>query len=84
MSEDNNLTLEEKVKKIVGEIFKKDIKEINENTRFVADLKATSIDTIALLAVLEGEIPAGEVFGEKTVGDLINYLKSNLEKLPNS
>lgn len=88
MSEDNNLTLEEKVKKIVGEIFKKDIKEINENTRFVADLKATSIDTIALLAVLEGEfkikIPAGEVFGEKTVGDLINYLKLNLEKLPNS
>ncbi|MGE4554887.1 MAG: acyl carrier protein [Candidatus Paceibacterota bacterium] len=75
-------SLEEKVKKIVAELFKKDISEINENTAFVNDLKATSIDTIALLAALEGEfkikIPSEEVLEGKTVGSLIDYLKKNL------
>ena len=72
-------SLEERVKKLVAELFKKNISEITEKTSFVQDLNATSIDSIALLAGLEGEfklkVPPEEILQGKTVGTLIEYLK---------
>ncbi|MGB9681276.1 MAG: acyl carrier protein [Minisyncoccia bacterium] len=73
----------EKVKQIVAEIFKKDINEITEETKFVEDLHASSLDTIALLAGLEGEfkikIPSEEVLGGKSIKDLVSFIEENLK-----
>lgn len=81
MTEKENSILE-RVRKIVAEIFKKDINEITEKTKFIEDLHATSLDTIALLAGLEGEfkikIPSEEVLGEKSIEDLVKFIEENL------
>lgn len=79
MPEDNKkVIVADKIKKIVSEIFQKDPKEISEGTKFISDLHSKSLDVIALLATLEGEfkikIPPSEIQGDKTIGDLINYI----------
>ena len=79
MPEDNKkVIVAEKIKKIVSEIFQKDPEEISEETKFISDLHAKSLDVMVLLAALEGEfkikIPPLEIQGDKTIGNLINYL----------
>ncbi len=78
-----DVSLEERFKKIVAGIFHLDENAITAETKFVEDLHAKSVDTIALLAALEGEfkirIPPQEVLANKTVGDALAYLKSKLE-----
>lgn len=83
MPEDNKkVIVSEKIKKIASEIFQKDQKEISEETKFISDLHAKSLDVMALLASLEGEfkikIPPFEVQGDKTIGSLISYVARNL------
>lgn len=84
MVNQNTASLEERVKTIIAGIFGIEEKEITRETKFVEDLHAKSIDTIALLAALEGEfnikIPSQEVQANKTVGQAIDYLKEQLEK----
>lgn len=84
-NQQNNFALAaEKTKKIISEIFSKNVNEISEETSFISDLHAKSIDTIALLAALEGEfkikIPSQEVQGNQTVGQAIAYIESKLFK----
>ncbi|GAF82055.1 unnamed protein product [marine sediment metagenome] len=75
-------SIEDRIKKIIGEVFKKNPKEISRKTRFIEDLRAKSIDVIALLAALSGEfkivIPASEIQGNQTVGQAIDYIKKKL------
>jgi len=84
MANQNTASLEERVKKIIAGIFRIDENKITRETKFVEDLHAKSIDTIALLAALEGEfnlkIPPQEVQANKTIGQAIDYIKEKLEK----
>lgn len=84
MVNQNTASLEERVKKIIAGIFQTDENKITKETRFVEDLHAKSIDTIALLAALEGEfnikVPSQEVQANNTVGQAIDYIKERLEK----
>jgi acyl carrier protein len=78
LEDDKKVIVAEKIKKIVSEIFQKDQKEISEETKFISDLHAKSLDIMALLAALEGEfkikIPSCEIQGDKTIGNLISYV----------
>ncbi len=82
METQNTKTLEERVKKIVAGVFRIDENKITPQTKFIEDLHAKSIDTIALIAALEGEfnikIPPQEVQGNKTIQEAIDYLKTKL------
>ena len=70
------MTLEERVTegviKEVARIFKKDVKQVTRNTRFVEDLDAKSLNIVELVAVLENEfeteIPYAQARRKKTVG----------------
>lgn len=78
------MSVEEKVKKIVSDIFKKDPKTLKNSTDFVKDLHAKSVDMIALIAGLEGEfrvrIPRAEVSQNNTVGKAIAYMKKTVKE----
>jgi len=75
--------IDEKVKRIVADVFRKKPSEIRDETDFVKDLHAKSIDIMALLAALEGEfnihIPSYEVRENNTVGKAIAYMKKRLK-----
>ena len=72
-------TIEERVKKIIGEQLGVKQEEVTNNASFVEDLGADSLDTVELVMALEEEysleIPAEELTDIETVGDVIDYLK---------
>ena len=72
-------TIEERVKKIIGEQLGVKQEEVTNNASFVEDLGADSLDTVELVMALEDEynieIPAEELTELATVGDVIEYLK---------
>jgi len=75
--------IEEKVIQIVSEQLSVDKGEISRNTSFVNDLNADSLDTVELVMELEDEfdltIPDEQAEKLKTVGEAIDYIKSQLE-----
>lgn len=69
----------EKIIKMVAEQFMVDESTIHENTAFVDDLSADSLDVVELTMALEEEFelpdtPEEELTGIVTVGDLANYV----------
>jgi acyl carrier protein len=74
-------TIEERVKKIVAEQLGVDLEEVKEESSFVDDLGADSLDTVELVMALEEEfeteIPDEEAEKITTVGLAINYIKNN-------
>ena len=72
-------TIEERVKKIIGEQLGVKQEEVVNSASFVEDLGADSLDTVELVMALEDEynieIPAEELTELATVGDVIEYLK---------
>lgn len=70
----------EKMRKYIAEQLNVDENEINENTNFTDDLGADSLDLYELVMNLEDEygieMPIDDLKDMKTVGDVINYLKS--------
>ena len=58
--------------------------KVNEETSFITDLGADSLDTVELVMELEDEfdlsIPDEEAEKIRTVGDAINYIEANLKK----
>lgn len=76
------MSVEEKVKKIIAEHFHVDINSLKDDTSFVDDLMAESIDTIELIATFEEnfniEIPEEEAEKNQTVGQVIQYIKAKL------
>ena len=72
------MNVEEKVVKIISEIFKVDKSKITKETEFVKDLKAKSYDVLELIATLEEvdiEIDVRDALKNKTVGEAIEYYK---------
>lgn len=70
----------EKVKSILSEQFSVEEDSINSQTDISADLGADSLDVVDILMSIEDEfeieIPDEEVDNIKTVGDLVEYIKS--------
>ena len=70
----------EKIKAIIAEVLNIDADSITEDTTFVDDLGADSLDLFELVMALEDEynveIPAEELTDLNTVGDVIDYLKN--------
>ena len=70
----------DKIKNIISEVLSIDADGITEETTFVDDLGADSLDLFELVMALEDEynveIPAEELTDLNTVGDVIDYLKN--------
>ena len=73
-------TIEERVKKIIGEQLGVKQEEVTNNASFVEDLGADSLDTVELVMALEEEygveIPSEDLEKITTVGAVMDYLKS--------
>jgi acyl carrier protein len=72
----------EKVKQIIAEQLNVAITTIDENTSFVDDLGADSLDVFQIIMALEEEFEL-EISNEEaeklvTVGDAVDYIKKNL------
>lgn len=71
--------ISERVKKIVAEQLGVDENEVKEESSFVDDLGADSLDTVELVMALEeefnAEIPDEEAEKLTTVGDAIKYIE---------
>jgi acyl carrier protein len=75
------MSIEEKVRKIVCEQLGKSDEEVNNDSSFVDDLGADSLDTVELVMALEEEFDL-EIADEEaeqisTVEEAVNYINSN-------
>ncbi|MCR5178405.1 MAG: acyl carrier protein [Lachnospiraceae bacterium] len=70
----------EKLKKIIAEVLGADPAEINENTLFVDDLAADSLDILEIIMQIQDvfgiEVPQEEAINVKTVGEAANMIKN--------
>lgn len=71
--------MREKLLEIIAEQFNKEVDEIDENTSFVDDLNADSIDIVELIMSIEDEfdieINDEDLKGLETIADVFNYLE---------
>lgn len=76
------MSVEEKVKKIIAEHFRVSVESLKDDTSLVDDLMAESIDTVELIATFEEafnlEIPEDEAEKNRTVGQVVEYIKAKL------
>ena len=75
------MSIEERVRKIVCEQLGKSDEEVNNDSSFVDDLDADSLDTVELVMALEEEFDL-EIADEEaeqisTVQEAVNYINSN-------
>ena len=74
----------DRVKKVTAEILKIDTNIINENSRFVEDLGAESIQSIELVAAFEEEfdieMDEDAALAVKSVGDAVRFINEVLDK----
>lgn len=74
----------EEVKKLISESISTDASEITEQSRFVDDLGADSLDIVELIMAMETkfsiEIPDEDAQKIKTVGEAIDYISQKLNK----
>ena len=72
----------EKVKEIIAQQLGKNIEDIKEESKFIEDLGADSLDTVELVMALEEafntEIPDEEAEKLKTVGDAVKYIEEHV------
>ena len=73
----------EKIRAIISEQFDVDEDKITEDTNFLSDLDADSLDVVELAMSMEEvfgipEISEDEIKGVQTVGDLVAYVTSVL------
>lgn len=77
-------TVEERVRKIVVEQLGVKEEELKNESKFVDDLGADSLDTVELVMALEEEfdteIPDEKAENIKTVQEAINYIESHLNQ----
>ena len=71
----------ETIRDIICEQFEKPKDSITENTRFLEDLGADSLDVVEMAVSIEdafslGEIDSDELGNIRTVGDLVAYVTS--------
>ena len=73
----------EQVKKMISEQFGIEEDSINEDTDFLDDLDADSLDIVELVMSMEetfglAEIPEEDVRTIRTVGDVVDYISRKL------
>ena len=72
-----------RIKEIVAEQLNYDIEKLTDDTLFVEDLNADSLEIVELVMALEEtfgvEIPDSEAEKISTVGDVVEYVK-NVQK----
>ena len=73
----------EKLKGIIARQFGVDQDEISEETTFVGDLGADSLDLVELIMSVEDAFELGQVEDNtlenvKTVGDVVNFIKERV------
>lgn len=73
----------EKLRGIIAEQFGVEPEEITEETSFVEDLSADSLDLVELVMSVEEDFGLGEVEDEtlddvKTVGDVVSFIKDRI------
>ena len=73
----------EKIKVILAEQFDVEEDSLQNDTDLQDDLGADSLDVVDLLMSIEDEfeieIPDEEIENIRTVGDLVNYIESNIK-----
>lgn len=78
-------SIEEKIRKIIADQFGLRVEEVRDEMRFVEDLMAESIEIIELIATLEDEfgmeMPGDIIHRNRTVGELIQYVRKMLMTL---
>jgi len=74
------MSLEERVKNLVVTQLGVDADKVQNDSSFIDDLGADSLDTVELVMAFEEEfdieIPDEDAQGMKTVADAVNYLRS--------
>ena len=74
----------EKIQEIIADKLSMDAEEITLDSSFIDDLNADSLDIVELIMALEDElemeIPDEDVENFKTVGDVVNYVKTHHEE----
>ena len=77
------MSVEEKVKEIVGDKLGVDKGEVDIGSKFIEDLGADSLDIVELVMAFEEEfgvdIPDEEAENIRTVGHAVTYLNKNKE-----
>ena len=72
----------ERVKRVVAEILKIDLQRVGDNSRFVEELGAESVQSIELVAAFEEEfdieMDEEAALGVKTVGDAVTFIEKHL------
>ena len=75
----------DKVKEIIVNQLGVDADEITMNSDFIEDLGADSLDVVEFIMALESEfdieIPEEEAENVRTVGDVVDYIKTNADEL---
>lgn len=78
------MSILEEVKAVAAEELSVSVEELTENTKFIDDLGADSLDLFQLAMALEEkyeiEIPSEDLEKIITVGDAVKYVESKLEK----
>ena len=73
----------ERVKRVVAEILKIDLQRVGDNSRFVEELGAESVQSIELVAAFEEEfdieMDEEAALGVKTVGDAVTFIDKHLQ-----
>lgn len=74
----------EKIQEIIADKLSINAEDITVESSFVEDLNADSLDIVELIMALEDEleleIPDEDVENFKTVGDVVNYVKTHNEE----
>ena len=73
----------EKLQEIIADVLNVDPNEVTMETTFADDLGADSLDVFQIVMGIEEEfnleIPDGEAEKVVTVGDVVDYIKENVE-----
>lgn len=74
------MALADKIKELISKQLNKSVDEITEDSEFVKDLGADSLDVVEMLMNLEEEfdvtVPEEDAVNIKTVGDIIKIIEA--------
>ena len=78
------MSVEERVKAVTARMLKVDLADVNEESHFVRDLGAESIQSIELVAAFDEEfdidMDQDEALSVETVGAAITYIKKVIQE----
>lgn len=73
----------ERIKKVTAETLKVDLSRVGDNSRFVEDLGASSMESVELVAAYEEEFDIDmdekSALAVKTVGDAVKFIAKIVE-----